>query len=1200
MDKLTYVRGALGLMLALGWLAACSDDPAPKQEESNNSSGGPCTDDLECSVGRYCIDGECVVEGSECFSDAECEGEEVCRGGYCTSPAPQCAEDGECAAGSICEGSQCQVGCRDDAGCSDGQVCDLASLRCEDPEIACDAECPAHQTCDTRTGECVADGTCTTEDDCTGDLTCEEGRCVAPVERCESNAECDPGTICDLETSTCVEGCRLSNECPSLDLVCYQGACVPPPACDADEAEPNQAREEASSLLAGARLEGLTLCGDEDWYAFRAFANDEVTVEIAFEHDDGNLSLQLVDPDGNVLQLSATEGDAERIQRSVNRTGTHYLRVFGAGRGIYTTYDLSFDRLRTCAADRMEPNEAPAAATPLPQATTAEGSLTICEGDVDWFAVPLYAGESLTASIAFARGEGELGLALYDAAGETLLASSTSGEDREEVTFEATTPQVVLLQVSGGVDVINAYDLAVEATPRACAQEEPERSDEPASGDLLAFGEAASGTICAGDADWFTLVTPADATLSLTLDHAQAEGDLSLEVYAPDGVTLLASAASMQDGETLEFNADVPGALRVRVFGAGRSQASYTLTATSDATAACPGDDALEENDTLPAASLLTPGVTRDLILCGGDEDWITFDLAEGQSFQLFALAPAELGALSLQLYNPAGDAVDAPVTGEAAIKRLQQQLGATPGRWSVQIQAERGEAVPYSLRLFVYEGRLPLECPDDDTLEDNDRPADAQTLAFNTTQEAILCPGDMGGDWFRVNAAAGDALNVRLDYSLVDANLDLRLLDSSGAQVVAEAATERSGEDLRFIAPTAGLYFVQVVLNGESEAGAVYGLTVSRGATTARATCVTDDLYEQNDTLATASVVEPGAIAALRCGADVDFYALDVDPGDVLRATLLHDGGPDALELTLLDSTNTTLATAPATGDASRTLEYTTAVGERLTWRVSGAAPGDLAYTLRLERLNDQLTCGDPDALEPNDAPALATPSSVDAAWPALAACGADQDWWSLEVPDGLQAVVEATFDPEAGNLDLVAYDVRGDGAAESLGTSGVERLVLPAEDADARYWVVAARADQEPLDLTYDLTVRYEETRLACFEDEFEPNNSDAEAPTIAADTYNLGFCAGEEDWFVVTLGMFESITATIEFDGDAADLGLELIDPASFFPIPTVSDEGGDVEEVTTISLFGGPVFLRVFSTDPDASAPYTLTVEVGAGF
>lgn len=134
----------------------------------------PC-DDVVCTVGTTCVDGECVSSGSNC--DPACATGEICQAGMCVALDPQCEAVGEECDSSLPEnegfmcldldgaGPQpgtCMTGCDSDGTCDFGALCFFVS-----------------------TG---LDATCQSNDDCPEGLQCSNGACLDSVCR---PSECD-------------------------------------------------------------------------------------------------------------------------------------------------------------------------------------------------------------------------------------------------------------------------------------------------------------------------------------------------------------------------------------------------------------------------------------------------------------------------------------------------------------------------------------------------------------------------------------------------------------------------------------------------------------------------------------------------------------------------------------------------------------------------------------------------------------------------------------------------------------------------------------------------------------------------------------------------------------------------------------------------------------------------------------------------
>jgi hypothetical protein len=1225
--KGTSKGAALWIILGASLLlAACGGSSSQDStgEQSNNGvddsgvgEGGACGSDFDCSNGLFCIEGSCQDTGSECSEDEDCEGDMVCNVGYCVERQLECTQDEDCQDAQICDGeNRCRAGCRADADCNEDLVCNLELLRCVTPAPECPEVCPEHQACDEDTGACRPDGTCSTDQDCSGELFCLSGLCGPAPTDCERNQDCLDGYFCNPDNSMCEVGCRQANECQANEI-CLAGTCTENiPDCEVDALEPNDSQETSSSLQAGVTLEGLTICDESDWFSFVAFEGDVVEVNTTFLNDDGNLNLRFLDPDGDLLQLLASNGDGEQLRRTISQTGTYWVEVLGSGRGVYNSYDIRLDVERNCQPDASEENDTAEDPSLLGETSNTLEARTICETDEDWYLVPLYPGETLEASISFVHVVGDLSLELYDEAGELLEASQTE-EDQESLSLTAQVRRDVLLRVPGGEGLINLYDLSVEVTPAACedAAEAEQSNDSAQEATEVASGSTVEGQICAGDEDWYQVWLPAEVAITATLTSTTQDGDLDLTLFEPDGVTIAATSATDQDQEQVALAIPEPGPWLLRVRGAGRAQNSYTLALEGGAEATCPEDDRLEAGEGFDAPVAVEPGGYGDLVLCGApeEEDWFSVTLAEGQSLEAYALLGAPEGELDVTLFPPdAQDAQAEPFDQSVggSVQRVRAQVGAAPGVWRVRVRSSQEGAVPYALRVNVYDGRLPLDCEFDDEFESNDLPREATRLSDRRSYEAVICGQD--ADWFRFEALEGEEVSVRLDFLQADGDVDAALFAGRDVEnPVVEGDTASDGEVLRWRADRDGPFYVRVHLVG-GEGGNVYNLTTSRIDGALELDCALDDDHEPNGGFEEASLGEAGPRQGILCGADTDWFAVPALPGQSVRAWLLYQG-ERAPSVTLRDGQGQELAAAMGDeGFEGLVLEHEVGAQEGVALRVAlepevtegeeGQEPviedisgEEVNYLLWWEVLDAPAeACQEGDALEPDDIPQLATVIDESGVVGEVALCGADEDWFQLEVPARLGMKVAASFEAEAGNLQMEMYDEEGHALAASYSDLGYEELILERSDRDRQVWVRTYLEDQPQAPALYALDVTYDENLGMCIDDGFEPNQNSRQATRISEGSLEGVFCQGGEDWYAVEVtGLFQTVRVELEFDPEAADLDLVVNGELEGQLGSSTGTDG--LEIVVAEPFFPGLVFIRVYAAN-GGEASYELRTSI----
>jgi hypothetical protein len=109
-----------------------------------------------------------------------------------------------------------------------------------------------------------------------------------------------------------------------------------------DRFEPNNLRvKQAATVLQGVYPD--LYCANDDYYKIHLFAGDSLYVGILFSSAEADLDLELLDPWGQHLALSAGTADSELcVLKRAPVEGAYYIRVWPQGGG--TNYDLLIGR----------------------------------------------------------------------------------------------------------------------------------------------------------------------------------------------------------------------------------------------------------------------------------------------------------------------------------------------------------------------------------------------------------------------------------------------------------------------------------------------------------------------------------------------------------------------------------------------------------------------------------------------------------------------------------------------------------------------------------------------------------------------------------------------------------------------------------------------------------------------------------------
>lgn len=421
----------------------------------------------------------------------------------------------------------------------------------------------------------------------------------------------------------------------------------------------------------------------------------------------------------------------------------------------------------------------------------------------------------------------------------------------------------------------------------------------------------------------------------------------------------------------------------------------------------------------------------------------------------------------------------------------------------------------------------------EDDEFEDgagNDKCSDAAALGEGRW-ELTIC-GD-NCDWFAVEVEEGDGLVARVLHDPELGDLDLELYQGAcggdGPERIGRSATEGHAEVVRiarsFEHTTYRLRVCPFVQPGDDGTNAYQLDTVI----VPDGFCV-DDVYDENasnDTAARASNIsvtnrpfsfESDGLQV--CPGSVDWYRIELRPGDFLtvQTSFLHRFGD--LRLELYEGLPGEGASPVAVSDGADDTEIVSLVTERggeFYIFIGGEDEVQNQYDLSV-----QIGAGCADAFEPNgDANNTSqTATSLDGFLPAefvgLRLCEDDEDWFSIDVPDGMGAVVVARYDENLG-VDMNA-DVHREGMppTPTVGSAGTLAVVAEAPEGGGEVQVRLFR-DTEA-DIIYSLSVELRPLDEICQDPHARGNDTfgDAYDADFGVREYLGTICPGVTQYF------------------------------------------------------------------------------------
>ncbi|MFM6204065.1 clostripain-related cysteine peptidase, partial [Planktothrix sp.] len=462
--------------------------------------------------------------------------------------------------------------------------------------------------------------------------------------------------------------------------------------------------------------------GDDDYFEFTVPNSLEAdsALSISFQHNQGDLDLELYDSDGQPVGSSATVGNQESISLEGLAAGSYKARVFGYDGASNPNYNLMVTGLGASSStttpisgdDRFEPNDTKETASPVSLESNGQANqdnLVIKANNPDYFKFDLpelknrLPGSNL--SINFTHKDGDLDLELLDAAGNIVQSSNGVGNG-ESINLDDLEGGTYYAKVWGYGTAENTYSLSIQAQTITSSSSNTSNSgddkfepnDNQAGATDLAR-EFVNKTVAlpglqivAENQDWFKFTTNAQGGIndqvSITF-ASKKDGDLDLELLDKDGKTISISEG-IENSETISLSGLAAGEYYAKVYGYGKSSNQYTLNVTAPVegkpTSAKPDQsstETYEQNESFDKAKVvptttiirqlgstptygiqglkITPeadAVNAELPKPAVDQDWFKFTLPEqGQVGNQVAIAFNNAdGDLDLQLYNAEGN----------------------------------------------------------------------------------------------------------------------------------------------------------------------------------------------------------------------------------------------------------------------------------------------------------------------------------------------------------------------------------------------------------------------------------------------------------------------------------------------------------------------------------------------------------------
>ncbi len=883
-------------------------------------------------------------------------------------------------------------------------------------------------------------------------------------------------------------------------------------------------------ILAGPELDGGLVPlggapGDFDVYEIVLSAGQTVDIYVDWFAEDGDIDLDLVDGDLNLVTFSWTVSEAYSYER-ITYTAMHDESV---KLGVYAVtnvsgsvpYHLDIDYTERvpgvvgagCGVygdDIHETNDDASTATALGLGYFSD--LRVCQGSPDYYAYALLAGQTLYVRANYDPDDGSVALDITDAF-SSVFARDLSPGTRSDVQYTAPVNETIYVRVWSPFDQGR-------------------------------FGPGID----------YQLTATIDAPLGINPDSG-----------------IWDSTPWWRDSADPDFPGD--------------SGQWWSDSFPAD-TYGCVDADAFEPNDSRFSASAVVPGAYVGLELCESQynddterdqDDYYAVNLVAGERL----VARIDFGGadndIDMELFDESGQSVD--LSDSVSNREIVTYTSAIAQTVYVRVYfySDSGSfGEQYSMSIDVSTGGVPdsadtsdtgFGCDDGDLygFEPNNTRALAAPISAGSYLDLAVCRHQ--ADYYAVDLGPGQTAVMTATFNGLadDIDLELRndfdtLLDSSGGttgvETVSYTASSFETVYLRvFVYPdsffTAGDYDLSIVIGVFGDTGdsgdstAWLGDSADSGDSAAVSGCE-EDAYEPNESIAGATPIYVGDITDLALCADgsVDWFSIDLEAGErlYLESTFLHSEGD--IDLVLTDSTGATLDTASGTINFESVEYYATTYqtvylevglysdtgfteGNTYDLAVFVSAP-DSADSGGSDSATVEAACFG-DVLESNDVEGQAVLLDDGDEYLGLTSCG-DLDYFYVVVGEGDLIEVNMAVDDDEGDLDLWVWDSSGNFVTNGVSSSDNESVYFEAPEDGTYYIYVELFEDDGTLQVgnTYDLDATI--VRVV--------DTADTGPPPVDTSDGNCGW------------------THTIEVDGSDADwLGRERFDTTSGFGSSTL---------------------------------------------
>ena len=328
------------------------------------------------------------------------------------------------------------------------------------------------------------------------------------------------------------------------------------------------------------------------------------------------------------------------------------------------------------------------------------------------------------------------------------------------------------------------------------------------------------------------------------------------------------------------------------------------------------GTDGLEPNDVPADAYLTFPNTYPDLMACAADDDWVTFDLVDGEGVTVTLTFDHAEGDINVELLD-AGLTVLASATSTTDDEAVDFVVG-TSGTYYARVWLENDTGSMQG-NLYDFDLLIGPGCPMD-VFDPNDEGSPAR-IPGGEFEQLRLCPADTLDVYDLGTLPGGTGIDVEVSFTHAEGDIAISLRDQFG--VVASSQSVTDNESVSVTACCDGDYELQVELlvDTGSIVGNGYDIQLELDVPEP---CAYPDAYEDSDSSAEAHASLDQIVNGLGvCPGDDDWFAVAMEPGMHLDFTALFTHAEGNINVYLLDQNLSPIQSATSSSD-DESISYT------------------------------------------------------------------------------------------------------------------------------------------------------------------------------------------------------------------------------------------------------------------------------------